>query len=754
MTLFDIAYDDFKREDTTNTITITLYTDDKQPITPNSSHTWKAKVSKEDKYVGEYPVTISGNVIKLSSSNLTRLPNGDYGLELWETYSGSTTIYPSAGVMEFRVHRNANDTLGTVDPTTDINRIIDDLHKAGQNVKVVATNTLPPGSKASVTQSIINGENQLTFNIPQGDTDATATQALDIANSVDAKLSAIQANGGGRNLAVGTSSNWTTVPDVNEWNIATIATYSNAKAGDVFTISVDTQSTMPMAYQIWQGNATGVRSGFVTSDNRIASGTTHSHTTFTWPSGATQYLIVQLALNAPDGSHTSYQYKNAMLEKGVVAHDWQPALEDIQPQLDALKEAAKRVGGDNLAPLVAPVMSNVGAETESVTHGHAQRFVLPLKGTELLPKTNILVDVLSGDTLSQSFVIETDATSINGAFTFYMMNSDHHIVPFNVQQLTATKYLVSASYTTENDDKWRILDIMRLNLTGGTYVEFSNPYSGIDLSGGVVQTNLLANVLTQNTKETQVTINNGVIGYKRDASNTDTDFFSSKVSLVPGHTYRFTYMVRGQGKLASFVYNWTDANTGTYIDNQSVVNLDDDWQLISRTFTYTPNDTSSNEKNILFRLLHSSDTYQVELNDIKLVDLGGGEQTLNLLTNSENFDQSWFNADVSRMDEDPRLFVTKVKSLDNSLQQNVPSLESGANYILTFYAKGSVEKEVLHTEMWGTINAHDIELTSNWQKYSVVLTCADSKHPILYFWNATTTNGNIYIRAPYLTKQE
>lgn len=169
MTLFDIAYDDFKREDTTNTIVITLYTDDRQPITPNASHTWKAKVSKGDKYVGEYPVTIFDNTIKLSSSNLTRLPNGDYGLELWETYDGSTTIYPSAGVMEFRVHRNANDTLGTIDPTTDINAIIDDLHKAGHNIKVVATNTLPAGSKASVTQSIANGENQLTFNIPQGE---------------------------------------------------------------------------------------------------------------------------------------------------------------------------------------------------------------------------------------------------------------------------------------------------------------------------------------------------------------------------------------------------------------------------------------------------------------------------------------------------------------------------------------------------------------------------------------------------------
>lgn len=168
MTQFDITYTNFKHEDTTNDITIKLYADNKRPIIPDSSHTWKAKVAKDDKYVGEYPVTISGNDIKLSSSNLTRLPDGIYALELWETYDGSTAIYPSAGAMEFRINKNIDDTLGTVDPTTDINAIIDDLHKAGQNVKVVATNTLPAGSKASVTQSITNGENQLTFDIPQG----------------------------------------------------------------------------------------------------------------------------------------------------------------------------------------------------------------------------------------------------------------------------------------------------------------------------------------------------------------------------------------------------------------------------------------------------------------------------------------------------------------------------------------------------------------------------------------------------------
>lgn len=557
MTLFDIAYDDFKREDTTNTITITLYTDDKQPITPNTSHTWKAKVSKGDKYVGEYPVTISGNTIKLSSSNLTRLPNGDYGLELWETYSGSTTIYPSAGMMEFRVHRNVNDTLGTVDPTTDINGIIDDLHKAGQNIKVVATNTLSPGSKASVTQSITNGENQLTFNIPQGiqgekgnvgpaptlkigtvtklgpdqtptasfsggngsytldlgipqgvqgETNATATQALGIAKSVDSKVNDITSNGGGRNLLQGTrdfsgdwlnlSTNWEKTGDTynglsviettGDWN--GVGQYCQAKKGETYTFSLFARYTSGTgSSDIYILLNSDPENGFAQAqidhwDSTCSLDTNWKKCSMTFTATTDGYIKPRM--ERTDNNTNTLQLCGYMLEKGTIAHDWLPAPEDIQSEIGLLKGAVKQLGGDNLAPLVAPVMSNVGAETESVTHGHAQRFVLPLKGTELLPKTNILVDVLSGDTLSQSFVIETDATSINGAFTFYMMNSDHHVVPFNVQRLTATKYLISASYTTGDDDKWRILDIMRLNLTGGTYVEFSNPYAGIDLSGG------------------------------------------------------------------------------------------------------------------------------------------------------------------------------------------------------------------------------------------------------------------------------
>ncbi|MFR0606635.1 hypothetical protein ACLUW9_09075 [Limosilactobacillus mucosae] len=705
MTLFDIAYDDFKREDTTNTIVITLYTDDKHPITPNASHTWKAKVSKGDKYVGEYPVTISGNTIKLSSSNLTRLPNGDYGLELWETYDGSTTIYPSAGVMEFRVHRNANDTMGTVDPTTDINGIIDDLHKAGQNIKVVATNTLSPGSKASVTQSITNGENQLTFNIPQGNkgekgevgpaptlkigtvtklnsdqaptaslsggngsytldlgipqgiqgkTNPTATQALDIANSVNSKLDGITSNGGGRNLLQGTrdfsgiSIRGDKVAVTNggeKFQAATGTQDPNAVPIDYDIVAFDNlplEKDTDYTASFWAKASEDINiASFLFnsgSDGHYSDGVVVNHATTDYKrfvvhfhNGNNTATPSFIPLRITKLGVTVWLY-GCMLEKGTVAHDWSPAPEDIQTQLDALKEAVKKLGGDNLAPLVAPVMSNVGAETESVTHGHAQRFVLPLKGTELLPKTNILVDVLSGDTLSQSFVIETDATSIDGAFTFYMMSSDHHVVPFNVQQLTATKYLISASYTTENDDKWRILDIMRLNLTGGTYVEFSNPYAAIDLSGGVVQTNLLADWATKNalgnwtTNDTTVQskITNAVLSFDVKSSSLEyVDFYQKDVNLTPGHTYKLSYMARGTGIVRSHLYAWTNKGTTSATDSIHFTTLTDDWQESTQTIKYDPtSDNSSNTKHFLFRWKKSDcESLTGQISDLELIDV-------------------------------------------------------------------------------------------------------------------------------------
>lgn len=199
-------------------------------------------------------------------------------------------------------------------------------------------------------------------------------------DSANSKINDITSNGGGRNLALGTSNSWITAPDVDRWNITTIATYTNAQAGDVFTVSVDTQSTKTMAYQIWQGSSEYIRDEFVTGGDHwsIASGTTHSHTTFTWPSGATQYLIVQLIDYMPDASHASYQYKNVMLEKGTVAHDWSPAPEDVATDIETTKtdlvqqitdakNAAIKVSKDSINSEVSDVRTTITQVNDKVS---------------------------------------------------------------------------------------------------------------------------------------------------------------------------------------------------------------------------------------------------------------------------------------------------------------------------------------------------------------------------------------------------
>lgn len=169
MSQFQVRYGHFKREDTTNSMVINLYDDNGAPITPSGSHTWTAKVATDDGYAGEFPVVLSGNDIVLRSSQMTRLPHGQYVLEIWENNNGAVTIYPNAGFIPFEIHKNAPDAIGIVEPTKDINKIIDDLHKAGQNIKLGTVTTGAPGSSVIIRQRLENGQNLLDFTIPRGD---------------------------------------------------------------------------------------------------------------------------------------------------------------------------------------------------------------------------------------------------------------------------------------------------------------------------------------------------------------------------------------------------------------------------------------------------------------------------------------------------------------------------------------------------------------------------------------------------------
>lgn len=386
MSRFEVHYEHFKREDTTNSMVVNLYNDDGTAITPNSGHTWVGKIAKDDKYVGEYPLTISGTKIMLPSSSLTRLPFGEYQLELWETTGGQTTIYPNAGFIPVTIHRNADDTMGEVDPTTDINKIIADLKTAGTNLKVGSTTTLAAGSQAAVSQTIANGQNTINFAIPrgaqgiqgpqgpkgntgdvgpqgpQGDTNETATNALNVANSVNDKLSVIQANGGGRNLARNTSSDWTDLTGFDNkvnYSFYTANIYLDTlQVGDTMTWGITLKNTgITSGSFILQGSGnvtnwndgttlTGVSSNFA---SELPAGTTKTfvlRTVITKGQKQNDYFNFQLRTNnVPKGGTLSYRCIFA--EKGTVAHDWSPALEEILTQSDyaKIKAAIVALGG-------------------------------------------------------------------------------------------------------------------------------------------------------------------------------------------------------------------------------------------------------------------------------------------------------------------------------------------------------------------------------------------------------------------------
>lgn len=171
MSRFKAEYQDFKRSDNVSLVKINLFNDEGKPIKPNPDHKWEAKMVKDDKNAGQhYSVILNDNDIFVPAKQFddNKIPSGDYGLELWETYEDNTVIYPSAGFIPVRIHRNADDSLATIDPTTDINEILSNIAKAGKSVKVVATKTTEPGSPAKVEQTIDQNGNQLTFYIPAG----------------------------------------------------------------------------------------------------------------------------------------------------------------------------------------------------------------------------------------------------------------------------------------------------------------------------------------------------------------------------------------------------------------------------------------------------------------------------------------------------------------------------------------------------------------------------------------------------------
>lgn len=398
---------DFKHLDTTKNIVITPKDEFGNSVQLNASHTWTAKVSDGTNYVGDYQVTLESNSIVVNSANFTKLPAGQYHLEVWEEWIDSNSkkqrsIYPSPQrTIDFNIYQNVTDLAEKEIKSIGFQDVVDQaVMNVGMNY-VFKVNTIEPDQTATVVQSAADGKNYVTFNVPrgakgdqgnvgpaptlkigtvtklnsdqtptanisgdngaytldlgipqgvQGETNATATQALNLANSTNDKLSVIQANGGGRNLVSDSEQEITgKAYFIKRYNLASLTELTPGKTYTVsFSAKIDdkavncNQKLSVIIYNSSWSFQSRVYAPISTDYQRVAQ-------TFTIPEGQTGVYNVSIDLDHPvingksdssadksDDAGTGY-IKELMLEEGTVAHDWSPAPEEILTQSDYAK---------------------------------------------------------------------------------------------------------------------------------------------------------------------------------------------------------------------------------------------------------------------------------------------------------------------------------------------------------------------------------------------------------------------------------
>lgn len=166
----------FKHLETTKDIVISPKNEYGDPQRPDVSHKWTAKVSDGTNYVGDYAVKISGASMVVDSEDFTKLPVGQYQLEIWEQWNdvdgtSQLSIYPSPQqTIPFRIYQNITDLAEKEIKQIGFQDVVDQaVMNIGMNY-IFKVNTIEPDQNATVVQTAADGKNYVTFNIPRGKT--------------------------------------------------------------------------------------------------------------------------------------------------------------------------------------------------------------------------------------------------------------------------------------------------------------------------------------------------------------------------------------------------------------------------------------------------------------------------------------------------------------------------------------------------------------------------------------------------------
>ncbi|MFR0645092.1 tail fiber domain-containing protein [Limosilactobacillus mucosae] len=163
-----------------------------------------------------------------------------------------------------------------------------------------------------------------------------------LANA-NSKVDAIQANGGGRNLLFGTSGDWITKTASGWMNVTTAksnkTSVADYHAGDSFTYSatVTNKSNSDVRLEMFCCDKNGNRLNgdyYHALSDYVAPNTNAKRISCTITIDSNTWYV-EHTLIADGGTSTSktVQIKGEMFEYGMIAHDWQPAPEDVDAKI-------------------------------------------------------------------------------------------------------------------------------------------------------------------------------------------------------------------------------------------------------------------------------------------------------------------------------------------------------------------------------------------------------------------------------------
>lgn len=363
---------------------------------------------------------------------------------------------------------------------------------------------------------------------------------------------------GGRNLARGTSSEWSgwikPGTGINQcWNFARITIPGDTQVDDSFTTTIefewcDFASQSGKTFSMWsQGSADGKWSyGNPFADNlfliKTSSGKQVFRVTKKWNGKATVYDL-GIRVDYSDGNG-KYRYRFVKAERGNKPTDWTPAPEDDEERLSSLEswksEASLKITKDGIIGTVGSYYAT-GADVTNLTRRVTRAESTIKQQSDSIALTVKKDGVISAiNQTSESVKISANKISLTAAGLVEIINSGTTTIKASKLDLSATDVVNIINKGTTK------IEASKLNLSG--YVTISS------LSGSGTTTIDASNIKTGKISTDRLDVN---------------DIFAKEVSATKLHV---TGNSKIDGNLVTSGINASNITTGTISADRLDVN--------------------------------------------------------------------------------------------------------------------------------------------------------------------------------------